>query len=100
MNSFKIFTEEKLPDKKYFYNSVKDETTGDNGKILDGHISNEDHLTYNKTGNAFNMKNMGGFYDHYLKKDVLLLAYVFESLLICAPHFTSLIFVLILVLLD
>ena len=29
MNSFKIFNEERLPDKKYFYSS---ETTGDNGK--------------------------------------------------------------------
>ena len=47
MNSFKIFSEEKLPDKKCFYNSVKDETTGDNGKIFDGYISNEDYLKIN-----------------------------------------------------
>ena len=32
MDSFKRFSEEKLPNKKCFYISVKDGTTGDNGK--------------------------------------------------------------------
>ena len=32
MDSFKRFSEEKLPDKKCFYSSVKDGTTNDNGK--------------------------------------------------------------------
>ena len=32
MDSFKRFSEEKLPNKKRFYSSVKDGTTGDNGK--------------------------------------------------------------------
>ena len=32
MDSFKRFGEEKLPDKKCFYSSVKDGTTNDNGK--------------------------------------------------------------------
>ena len=40
IDSFKRFSEEQLPDKKFFYGSVKDGTTGDNGKKLDGHISN------------------------------------------------------------
>ena len=31
-----------------FYKSVKNGTTGDNGKKLDGHISGEDHLTCKK----------------------------------------------------
>ena len=48
MDSFKRFNEEKLPDKKCFYSSVKDGTTGDNGKKLDGHISDEDYLTCKK----------------------------------------------------
>ena len=39
MDSFKRFNEEKLPDKKYFYSSVKDGITGDNGKKLDGQIA-------------------------------------------------------------
>ena len=48
MDSFKRFSEEKLPDKKCFYSSVKDGTTGDNGKKLDGHISDADYLTCKK----------------------------------------------------
>ena len=31
-----------------FYSSVKDETTGDNGEKLDGHISDEDYLMCKK----------------------------------------------------
>ena len=42
MDSFKRFNEEKLPDKECFYSSVKDGTTGDNGRKLDGHISDKD----------------------------------------------------------
>ena len=79
MDSFERFGEEKLPDKKIFYSSVKDGTTCDNGKKLDGHISNKDYLTCKKIWNEVNMKNMGDYHDHYLKKDVLLLADVFEK---------------------
>ena len=46
---------------------------------MDGHISDEKHLTCNKIWNESNMKNMGDYHDHYLKKDVLLLADVFEK---------------------
>ena len=42
MDSFKRFGEEKLSDEKCFYSSVKDGTTGDNGRKLDGHISDKD----------------------------------------------------------
>ena len=62
-----------------FYSSVKDETTGDNGEKLDGHISDEDYLMCKKIWNEFKIKNMGDYRDHYLKKDVLLLADVFEK---------------------
>ena len=58
---------------------IKGGTTGDNGEKLGGHISDEDYLTCKKIWNEFNMKNMGEYYDHYLKKDVLLLADVFEK---------------------
>ena len=68
MDSFKRFFEEKLPDKKCFYSSVKDGTTGDNGKKLDGHINGKDYLTCNKIWNEFNMKNVGDYHNHYLKK--------------------------------
>ena len=79
MDSFKRFSEEKLPDKKCFYSFVKDGTTGDNGETLDGHINNEDYLKFKKIWNEFNTNNMGDYHDHYLKKDVLLLADVFEK---------------------
>ena len=48
MDSFKRFDEEKLPDKECFYSSVKDGTTGDYDKKLDGHINDEEYLTCNK----------------------------------------------------
>ena len=64
--------------------SVKDGTTGDNGKKLDAHIRNEEYLTRTKIWNEFNLKNMGDYHDHYLTKDVLLLAMFLKSLLIHA----------------
>ena len=39
MDSFERFNEEKLPDKKYFYSSIKDGKIGDDDKISDGHIA-------------------------------------------------------------
>ena len=68
MDNFKRFNEEKLPEGECFYSSVKDRTTGNNGKILNGHISNEDYLMSKKKWNEFNMKDMGDYHDHYLKK--------------------------------
>ena len=35
------------------------------------------------------MKDMGDYHDHYLKKDVFLLADVFEGLLVRAQSFTN-----------
>ena len=34
MNSFEKFNEEKLPDKKYFYSSIKDGKNSDDGKMV------------------------------------------------------------------
>ena len=68
MDNFKRFNEEKLPEGECFYSSVKDRTTGNNGKILNGHISNEDYLMCKKNWNEFNMKDMGDYHYHYLKK--------------------------------
>ena len=73
MNSFKRFSEEKLPHKKYFYKSLKNGTTGDNGERLNGHVSDKKYLTCIKIWNELNMKKVGDYHDHYLKKDVLLL---------------------------
>ena len=79
MNSFERFNEEKLPARKYFYSSTKDGKIGDDGKISDGHISVKDYLTCEKIWDKFEMKNMGDYHNHYLKKVVLLLADVFEK---------------------
>ena len=69
MDSFGRFNEEKLPDKKYFYSSIKVGKIGDDGKISDGYIDFNDYLTCKKTWNKFKMKIMGDYHDHYLKKD-------------------------------
>ena len=49
----------------------------EDGKMSDGHVSIEDYMVCEKIWDKFNMKNMGDYHDHYLKKDVLLLADVF-----------------------
>ena len=71
MNSFKGFGEEKLSDRKCFYD--------DNDEKLDGHTNDEDYLTCKTIWDKFGMKNMGDYHDHYLKKDVLLLVDVLEK---------------------
>ena len=45
MESFKRFGEEKLPEREFFYSSVKNRTAGDNGEKLNSHISDEGNLT-------------------------------------------------------
>ena len=74
MNSFK-----KLPDKKYFYRSLKDGTTGDNGEKLNGYVRDKEYLPCIKIWNEFNIKSMVDYHDYHLKKCVLLLANVFEN---------------------
>ena len=51
-------------------------------------ISDDDYLTYNKIQNEFNMKNAADYHDHYLKKDVLLLADIFENFIdVCSKFY-------------
>ena len=69
----------KLFNKECFYNSIKNGTTDDDVKNLDGHISNEGYLMYQKIWDNFGMKIMGDYHNHYLKKDVLLFADAFEK---------------------
>ena len=78
MNSFERFNEEKLPPTNYFYSYVKDEKIGDDGKISGRHISVKDYFTCAKIWDKFEVKNMGDYHNHYLKKDVLL-SDVFEK---------------------
>ena len=70
---------EKLPARKYFYSSTKKEKIDKEDKTSDGHRSIEEYFTCEKIWNKFKMKNVGDYHDHYLKKDVLLLADVFEK---------------------
>ena len=79
MNSFKRFTEEKLCPRMCFFSSTKKGKINEDGKISDDHISIKDYLMCEKILNMFEMKNMGDYHDHYLKKDVLLLADIFEK---------------------
>ena len=81
MHSFKRFNEEKLPDKKYFYSSVKDGTIGGNGKKLDGHISDESYLKWKKIGINLTWKTWLIITIIILKKDVLLIADVIDTCL-------------------
>ena len=74
INSFKRFNEKNCLIKKCFYRSLKNGRTGEDGKKLDGRISHEEYLMCEKIWDVFGMKNMGDYHDHYLKKDVLLLA--------------------------
>ena len=71
MSSFERFNKEKLHAKRYFYSSIKDGKIGNDGKISDGNINIKDYLTCNKTWDKFEMKNMGDYHDHCLKKHVL-----------------------------
>ena len=90
MNNPERFNEKKLPARKHFYSSTKDGKIGDDGKILDGHISVKDYLTCEKIWDKFEMKNMGDYHDHYLKKDVLLSVDVFENFIAMCLKFYGL----------
>ena len=62
-----------------FFSSTKKGKISDDGKKSDGHISFKDYLTCEKIWDEFDIKDMGDYHDHYLKKNVLLLADVFEK---------------------
>ena len=68
IDSFKKFSENKLPDRSKFFSSIK-------GKC----ISEKDYFKAVDVWNVFKMNTMGDYHDLYLKTDVLLLADVFEK---------------------
>ena len=68
IDSFKNFSEDKLPDKSKFFNSLKDDC-----------ISKKDYLHANNAWNMFKMNIMSDYHYLYLKTDVLLLTDVFEK---------------------
>ena len=98
MNNFERFNVEKLPPRKYFFSSTKKGKIDNDGKISDGHISITNYLAFKKVWDKFKLKNVGDYLDHYLKKEVLLLADVFEKFigtclkfygLDCSHYFSS-----------
>ena len=74
MDSFERFKEKKLPPRKCFYSSTQGEKIGDDGKNSDGHVSLRGYLKCEKIWDKFDIKDMGNYHNHYLNKDVLLLA--------------------------
>ena len=80
MDSFKRFSENKLPDRSKLFSSLKDEC-----------ITEKDYLKANNIWNVFKMNTMGDYHDLYLKTDVFLLADVFEKFIsTCLDYFRSL----------
>ena len=68
MNSFKRFSESKLPDIDKFFSSLKDCGT-----------SKKEYQRADNVWKVFEIKNLGKYHDLYLKTDVLLLCDVFEK---------------------
>ena len=69
------FNHQELPPKECFYSSIND-VKGGKG---DGNISNNQYLHLKRVWKEFNFNTFRDFHNHYLKKDVLLLADVFEK---------------------
>ena len=75
VDSYEKFKYTELPPKECFYSSIKDgKRDNDNGYISDDQYS---HLK--NVWNTFSFNTFKDFHNHYLKKDVLLLADVFEK---------------------
>ena len=75
VDSYKNFIYPRLPPKESFHSSLRD------GKRdrCNGHISNEQYLHLQNVWNTFNFNTFENFHNLYLKKDVLLLADIFEK---------------------
>ena len=77
VDSYEKFKHLSLPEKKYFYSSLKDVKRDRSN----GHISDEQYLHLQNVWNIFNVKTFEDFYNRYLKKDILLLADLFEKII-------------------
>ena len=76
IDSFKKFSEDKLPDRCKCFSSLKDEC-----------ISEKDYLKPVDVWNVFKINSIGDYHDLCLKTDVLLLADVFEKFIkICLDY--------------
>ena len=74
-DSYEKFNHKELPPKKCFYSSIND---GKGGKG-DGNISDKQYSHLQNVWKEFNFDTFRDNHNHYLKKDVLLLADVFEK---------------------
>ena len=71
-------------------NCLLENIFGDDAKKSSCHISVKDYLTCEIIWNKFDLKGMGDYHDHYLKKYVLLLADVFEKFVDTCLKFSGL----------
>ena len=69
MDDWKKFNETTLPEKEELYSNLN----------MEG-ITDADHMHGKGVCKVFEIRNLGEYYDLYLKKDILLLADVFETL--------------------
>ena len=86
VDSYGKFNHQELPPKKCFYSSLDD---GKRGKG-DGNISDKQNSHLKNVQNEFNFNTFRDFHSHYLKKDVLLLADVFEKFISSCLKFYNL----------
>ena len=77
VDSYEKFKYPTLPEKKHFYSSFKDRKRDKSN----GHISHEQYQYLQNAWNTFNFSIFEDFHDYYLKKDVLLLADIFEKII-------------------
>ena len=75
VNSYEKFNYPQLPPKECFYSPLRD---GKKNRS-DGHICNEQYEDLKNVWDIFNFNTFENFHNHYLKKDALLLADVFEK---------------------
>ena len=69
MDDWEKFNETTLPEKEEFYSNLSMEE-----------ITDADYMHGKRVCKDFEIKNLGQYYDLYLKSDTLLLADVFENL--------------------
>ena len=77
VDSHEKFKHPSLPEKKYFYCSLRDGKRDQSN----GHISNEQYLHLQNVWNTFNFNTFEDFHDQYFKKDVFLLVIIFEKVI-------------------
>ena len=85
VDDYRKFLYPRLPPKEAFYSRSND---GKRGKG-NGHITNEQNEHLKNVWKEFGFKTFRDFHNHYLKKDVLLLADIFERFIkTCLKYYT------------